>query len=81
MGFCNYDGEVDTPHGIYNWSETAVGQNDSQNCEFGAVAQFPDGMATRRCESPGVWSLYYGGRCITRNTFLIQQLGDVRIII
>ena len=80
VGFCNYDGEMNTTHGVYNWSETEVGRNDSQECEFGAVAEVSDGMATRLCESPGVWSLYYGGQCITRNTFRIQQLGNVRIM-
>ena len=68
---------MDTPHGVYNWSETVVGQNDSQLCEFNSTSE--GGMATRQCEGPGIWREYYGGECITRNTFLIQMLGEVRI--
>ena len=70
---------MDTPHGVYNWSETEVGQTNTQPCEFGAVEASPNGMATRQCDSPRGWRDVNGGQCITRNTALIQQLGEVRI--
>ena len=78
-GYCDYE-KQETLHGTYEWDETEVGQNRSEECIHGAVDDFPDGMATRNCLSPRTWNAYYGEMCITTNTFRIREIGLVSII-
>ena len=60
---------------MYNWSETEVGMNDTNVCVYNTTEEL--GMARRHCAGPGQWDIYYGGQCVTRNSFLIQALIDV----
>ena len=75
FGFCDAEADIDTPHGVYNWSETEVGMNDTNVCVYNTTEEL--GMARRRCAGPRQWDDYYGRQCITRNTFRIQSLGNV----
>ena len=77
VGFCNAEVNIDTPHGIYNWSETEVGKNATNRCVYNTTEQF--GLARRRCTSPRQWDDYYGDQCITRNTHRIQRINEVSI--
>jgi len=51
--------------------------NDTNVCVYNTTKEHANGMARRRCASPGQWDAYYGGQCITRLTFRIQSLLDV----
>ena len=73
-GFSNAKANIDPPYGVYNWSETEVGMSDTNVCIYNTAEEL--GIA-RRCANPGQWDVYYGGQCITRNSFLIQTLIEV----
>jgi len=69
--FSDAKANIDPPYGVYNWSETEVGMNDTNVYVYNTAEEL--GIA-RRCANPEQWDVYYGGQCITRNTFLIQTL-------
>ena len=76
LGFCDYEQE-DTPHGLYNWTETEVGQTTTLECFYGSDEDVPDGMASRQCGGHRDWNEYFGLECITENTFILMRLANV----
>ena len=79
VGFCDAEVDIDTPHGVYNWSETEVGKNVTNVCVFNTTEQY--GLARRRCARARQWDDYYGDQCITETTYRIQRLGEVRVTV
>ena len=79
VGFCDAEVNIDTPHGIYNWSETEVGKNATNRCVYNTTEQF--GLARRHCASARQWDDYFGDQCITRNTHRIQRINEVSITV
>ena len=62
-------------HGVYQSNETEVGSVDSVRCRFG-----PQGSdATRHCRGHRDWQMINIEECTSENTFILQNLADVRI--
>ena len=74
-GFCDAETNTDTPHGVYNWSETEVGMSDTNVCVYNTTEGLR--MARRHCASPKQLDVYYGRQCISQNALLLQELIDV----
>ena len=79
VGFCDAEVDINTPHGVYNWSETEVGKNATNKCVYNTTEQF--GLARRHCASARQWDNYYGHQCITETTYRIQMLVEVSVTV
>ncbi len=77
-GFCDSEINTTVVHGVYNWSEIAVGNKDHILCYYGNE-NAPNSTAnvSRKCEAHRTWAEYDSGECITLTTFRFQQLSQV----
>jgi len=80
MGFCESELNDEVIHGVYNWTETEVGETDRIQCFYKNI-NAPNSTAnvSRRCRSHREWADYDEGQCISVITFRFQELLDVNL--
>ncbi len=77
-GFCDSEINNTVSHGVYSWTETEVGNNNSFLCFYKNLnALNSSATVVRRCSGHRIWSAYNSGECISETTFAFQQISLV----
>ncbi len=78
LGFCDSELNNEVPHGVYNWTEVEVEDQNSITC-FYENQNEPNSTATvvRMCGGHRAWMSYIPGNCISKITFRFQNISQV----
>ncbi len=77
VGFCDYELNADSAHGIYNWSETEVGDVVNLSCFYDNQDETTNSNTagvSRLCLGHRNWSEIDIGECISFVVFGFQQV-------
>ncbi len=78
VGFCDYELNADSAHGIYNWSETEVGDVVNLPCFYDNLdATNSNPEVSRLCLGHRNWSEINTTECISGVAFGFQQVSIV----